>query len=92
MTWRIGVPENRQNAWNPPLLSSALLTDMLDNKMVAIMSERIGVVDMSIDLDESRGKSRENLPAALLLSWAARKVIAIVWLNWPESTSLACHC
>ena len=62
MVRRIGVPENRQNARNPPPLSSALFAYILEYKCVVIMWHRIGVLDMAMDLDESRGKSREYLP------------------------------
>ena len=59
---RIGVPENRQNARNPSPLSSDLFAYASECEQVVIMWHRIGVVDMAIDLDESRGKSREYLP------------------------------
>ena len=62
MVRRIGVPENRQNAWNPPPLSSGLFVYASECEQVAIIWHRIGVLDMAMDLDESRGKSREYLP------------------------------
>ncbi len=62
MVRRIGVPENRQNARNPPPLSSALFVYASECEQVVIMWHRIGVLDMAMDLDESRGESRENLP------------------------------
>ena len=67
MVRRIGVPENRQNAWNPPPLSSALFAYASECEQVAIMWHRIGVVDMAMALDESCGKSREYLPDGSLL-------------------------
>ena len=59
---RIGVPENRQNTRNPPPLSSVLFVYASECEQVAVMWRRIGVLDMAMDLDESRGKSREYLP------------------------------
>ena len=51
MVRRIGVPENRQNARNPPPLSPALFAYASECEKVAIMWHRIGVVDMAMDLD-----------------------------------------
>ena len=62
MVRRIGVPENRQNARNPPPLSSVLFVYASECEQVAIIWHRIGVVDMAMALDESRGKRREYLP------------------------------
>ena len=52
MTRKIGGPGNRQNAPNPPLLSSALFAYTLEHVCVVISRRRIGLVDM--DLDEGR--------------------------------------
>ena len=62
MVRRIGVPGNRQNARNPPPLSSVLFAYASECEQVAVMWHRIGVLDMAMALDESRGKSREYLP------------------------------
>ena len=81
MVLRIGVPENRQNARNPPPLSSALFVYTSECEQVAIMWHRIGVLDMAMDLDKSRGKSREYLPggsspALSLVGYSTRGIFA----------------
>ena len=65
MVRRIGVPENRQNARNPPPLSSTLFAYILEYKRVVIMWHRTGVSDMAMDLDESRCE-RSGVPTRRL--------------------------
>ena len=56
------MAENRHNARNTPPLSSNLFAYTTEHKRVNIMQQRIGLADMDMDLNESRGKGRKYLP------------------------------
>lgn len=74
------MAENRHNARNTPPLSSDLLAYILELKRVDIMQQRIGLADMAMDLNESRGKGRKYLPGSFssaLNPWLGKEGTAI---------------